>query len=88
MNRTQYYNKRRAYRVISNRDEQHPNNWENWMTDFPYWWRFPGKARAESILYHVEQSKHWRVHDEDDRRKILKGRIQRAMKDNLALYIR
>lgn len=88
MTRTQYYNLRRAYRVISSRDEQHPNNWEEWMHDFPFRWRYTGKAHSERILYHIEQSKHWRVRDEAHRREILIERIKRDIKDNLEWYIR
>lgn len=88
MTRTQYYNMHRAYRVISNRNEQHPNNWENWMHTFPYGWRFEGYAPSGIIARCVEQASHWRTGDEEDRRDRLKRAIKRNIRNNLEFHIR
>lgn len=82
MKRSTFYNKYRAFRVISQRHEEHPVTWEPWMVDFPIDRLYIPDASVGIVAAMVLMSERWKC-SEQERREILISRTRQAIRRNL-----
>lgn len=82
MNRAHYYNKYRAYRVISQRGREHPITWEPWMRDFPVDRQDVADATPGRVVVALALSRRWQD-SEQGRRERLKQMVLRGIRLNL-----